>query len=245
MDRADRRRPRRLRRRALAPAEPRRAGRVPAGPRRRAEGPVRRPRRHLAPPVRRPARRGQVLRPGRRAHLRVLRRPGRHVPVRGAGHADRRRHVRRARPRAGGRRRGDHPVERPPRPHRQQGRPGPPRRLHRRAQGVARGAGRGLRRGRGRRGDRAPARCPQRPHRRPRGLRAARPRSPRRQDHLHRLHRRRPPDRLAVRRAHRPLHARARRQVGGRDPRRHGPRHRRRRPSPGPSASSPARSARR
>ena len=48
----------------------------------------------------------------RRRRLRVLRRPGRHLPVRGAGAADGRRRVRAARPRAGRRRRRDHPVER-------------------------------------------------------------------------------------------------------------------------------------
>ena len=85
--------------------------------------------------------------------------------------------------------------------------------------------------------DRPAAGRAQRRHRRPRGLRAARPRPARRQDHLHRLDRRRPADRVALRRADRPLHARARRQVGGGHPRRHRPRHRGRRRSPAPSAS--------
>ena len=44
--------------------------------------------------------------------LRLLRRHGRHVPLRGAGRADPRWSVRAAGPRAGGRRRRDHPVER-------------------------------------------------------------------------------------------------------------------------------------
>ncbi len=48
----------------------------------------------------------------------------------------------------------------------------------------------------------------------------------RRQDHLHRFDRGGPSHRVVVRRADRALHARARREVGGRDPRRHGPRDR-------------------
>ena len=60
----------------------------------------------------------------------------------------------------------------------------------------------------------------QRRHRRPRGVGAARARPAGRQDHLHRLDRRGPQDRVALRRAHRPLHARARREVGGGRPRR-------------------------
>ncbi len=47
----------------------------------------------------------------------------------------------------------------------------------------------------------------------------------RRQDHLHRIDRRRAAHRVVVRRAHRAVHARARREVGGRDPRRYRPRH--------------------
>ena len=79
----------------------------------------------------------------------------------------------------------------------------------------------------------------QRGHRRPRGLRAAGPRPPGRQDHLHRLHRGRPPDRLDLRRADRPLHPGARRQVGRRHPRRR--RHRDHRPHPVPGRVLPVR----
>ena len=57
-------------------------------------------------------------------------------------------------------------------------------------------------------------------HRRPRGFGAAGPGCPRRQDHLHRVDRRRAADRLPVRRADRPLHPRARREVGRGHPRR-------------------------
>ena len=53
----------------------------------------------------------------------------------------------------------------------------------------------------------------------------------RRQDHVHRVDRGRPAHRVAVRRADRAVHARARRQVGGGRARRHGPRDRGRRPS--------------
>ncbi len=59
----------------------------------------------------------------------------------------------------------------------------------------------------------------------------------RRQDHVHRFDRGRPSHRVAVRRAHRALHARARREVGRRHPRRHGPRRPRPRRSPAPSAA--------
>ena len=99
-------------------------------------------------------------------------------------------------------------------PHHLQGRPGPAGRVHRRPQVLARGARRRLRGGRDRRGHRPAGRGPQRRHRRPRGLRAAGPRSAGRQDHLHRLDRRRPADRLDLRRADRPLHPRAGWQVG-------------------------------
>ena len=67
----------------------------------------------------------------------------------------------------------------------------------------------------------------------------------RRQDHVHGIDRRGPAHRVAVRRADRALHARARREVGGGRPRRHGPRRPRRRRSRGPSAGSTARCARR
>ena len=105
--------------------------------------------------------------------------------------------------------------------------PGAARRVHGRPQVLARGARRGVPGRRGGRGDRAAAGRAQRGHRRPRGLRAARPRPARRQDHLHRVDRGRAADRLDLRRADRPLHARARRQVGRRHPRRRRPRDRR------------------
>ena len=76
---------------------------------------------------------------------RVVRRAGRHVPVRGGVPADERRRVRPARARAGRRRRRDHPVERAGRAHLPQDRSRAARGLHGRAQVVARGAGRGLR----------------------------------------------------------------------------------------------------
>ena len=164
---------------------------------------------------------------GAAADLRLLRRPGRHLPVRGAGQAEHGRQVRPARARAGRRRRRDHPVERPARPDHLQDRPRAAGRLHRRPQVLARGARRGLRDRRGRRGRRPAARRAQRRHRRPRGLRAAGPRPAGRQDHLHRVDRGRPADRLDLRRADRPLHPGARRQVRRRHPRRRGHRHRR------------------
>jgi aldehyde dehydrogenase (NAD+) len=64
-----------------------------------------------------------------------------------------------------------------------------------------------------------PAGCPQCGHRRPGSLGAAGARSGRRQDHLHRLHGGGPAHRLALRRADRPMHPRARREVGRRHPR--------------------------
>ena len=98
----------------VAADDPRRAGRVPAGDRRAGcgSGPRTSARSGRASPACSHAiaqlRRGI----GAAAHLRLLRRSGRHVPVRGAGPADRRRRVRPARPRAGRRGRRDHPVER-------------------------------------------------------------------------------------------------------------------------------------
>ncbi len=157
--------------------------------------------------------------------LASVRRARRHVPLGGGVPADGRRRVRPARARAGRGRRRDHPVERAGGADLPQDRAGAPRRVHGRAQVVARGAGRGLRVRRGRRGDRAAARRAQRRHRRPRGVGAARARPGRRQDHLHRIDRRRAAHRVVVRRAHRAVHARARREVGGGDPRRHRPRH--------------------
>ena len=76
----------------------------------------------------------------------------------------------------------------------------------------------GLRPGRDRRGGRPAAGRAQRRHRRPRGLRTAGARSARRQDHLHRFDRGRPADRVDLRRADRALHAGTGRQVGGGDP---------------------------
>ncbi len=223
----------------------RRAGRVPAGDRRGAARQGGRGRPDLAARVRRPLRHRPVhgARHGRR--LRLLRRPRRRrIPSR-SGQADHGRRVRPARPRAGRRRRGDHPVERAHQPHLLQDRPRAPRRVHRRPQVLARGARRRLPLRRDRRGHRAAARRPQRRHRRPRGLRAPGAQPRRRQDHLHRLDRRRAAHRLALRRADRPLHARARRQVRRGDPRRHGPRRPRPAPSRAPSASSAGRCARR
>ena len=159
--------------------------------------------------------------------------------------AHRRRQVRPARARAGRRRRRDHPVERAGRAHLPQDRPRAARRLHGRAQVGARSAGRGLRVRGGGRADRPAARRAQRRHRRPRGVRAARDQPRRRQDHVHGIDRGRPAHRVAVRRADRALHARARREVGGGRPRRHGPRAPRPRRSRRPSAGSTARCARR
>ncbi len=178
----------------------------------------------------------------RAGDLQRVRRAGRHVPVRGAGQAVGRA-VRPARPRAGRRRRRDHPVERADGPDQLQGRARAAGRLHRDPQVVARGAGRGLPDRGGGRGRRPAGRRAQRGHRRPRGVRAAGPRPAGRQDHLHRVDRRRAADRLDLRRADRPLHARTRRQVRGRHPRRRGHRDRRRAPCPRRSASCPGRSA--
>ena len=96
----------------------------------------------LAARVRRPLRHRPVHRARHGRRLRLLRRPRRHVPLRGAGEADHGWRVRPARPRAGRRRRGDHPVERPHQPHLLQDRPRPARRVHGRPQVLARGAGR-------------------------------------------------------------------------------------------------------
>ena len=90
------------------------------------------------------------------------------------------------------------------------------------ARRLARGAGRGLHHLRSGRGGRAAAGRAQRDLRRPRGLRAAGSRPAGRQDHLHRLHRRRAAHRLDLRRADRPGHPGTRRQVGRRHPRRRG-----------------------
>ena len=67
---------------------------------------------------------------GAQRDLQRVRRPGGHVPVRGARQAVGR-PVRPARPRAGRRRRRDHPVERPHGPDQQQGRARAAGRLHR------------------------------------------------------------------------------------------------------------------
>ena len=218
----------RVRRGPVAAPDPRRAGRVPARARRRAHGARRRARPSCGRASRARSTSVAVLRDDRRRarSSRTPRWPTRSRSRRSAQPSMRRR-VRPARARAGRRRRRDHPVERAARAHLPQDRARAARRVHGRAQVVARGAGRGLRVRRGRGADRAAARRAQRRHRRPRGVGAARPRPARRQDHLHRVDRRRSQDRVAVRRAHRPLHARARRQVGRGDPRRHRPRDRR------------------
>ncbi len=84
--------------------------------------------------------------------------------------------------------------------------------------------------------DRPAAGSTQRRHRRPRGFGAARPRQRGGQDHVHGIDRGRPAHRVAVRRADRAVHARARREVGGGRPRRHGSRDRRHHPRRAPSA---------
>ena len=99
--------------------------------------------------------------------------------------------------------------------------------LHGRAEDLPRGARRGVHHLRGGRGHRAAARRAQRALRRPRGLRAARPRPARRQDHLHRVHRRRAAHRVDLRGADRARHPGTRRQVRRRHPRRRGHRDRR------------------
>ena len=150
-----------------------------------------------------------------------------------------------ARARAGRRRRRDHSLERAGFADRLQVRARAARGLHGDPEVLARGARRGLRARGGLRGDRPARRRAQRPHGRPRGLGAARPPPRRRQGDLHRLDGRGAPDRLDLRRAHRALHARARRQVGRRDPRRLRHRQGGRRRSRATRRSSPARSARR
>ena len=80
---------------------------------------------------------------------------------------------------------------------------------------------------RGRRGRRPAARGAQRRHRRSRGRPSSWCGTPGRQDRLHRVDRRRSPHRRDLRRADRPLHPRARRQVGRRRARRRRPRRRR------------------
>ena len=162
----------------------------------------------------------------------VLRRAGRHVRV-GAGGAAHRARVRTAGARAGRRGRRHHPLERTTEPDQLQGRPRPHRRVHRGPQVLTGGARRGLPGGGGRRGDRAATGRPQRGHRRPRGLGTAGARPAGGQDHLHRLDCRRPPDRLAVRRTDRPLHPRARGEVGRGGPGRRRPRRHRRTVGPG------------
>ena len=140
--------------------------------------------------------------------------PGHDLPLRGAGTAAVARRFRPPGPRAGRRGRRHHPVERPDRADHAQDRPGPAGRLHRGAQVLTGGSGRRLRGGRDRRGYGPPAGRAQCRHRRPGGVRAARPRSPGGQDHLHRFDRRGAPDRLHLWRADRPLHPGAGREVG-------------------------------
>ena len=130
-------------------------------------------------------------------------------------------------------------------PHHLQAGPGPPGRVHGGAQVLARGSRRRLRGGRDRRGHRPAGRGAERRHRRSGGVRAAGPRRPGGQDHLHRLDRGRPADRFDLRGADRPVHARVGWEVGGAHPRRHGPAARRRPRWPGPNACSRDRCARR
>ena len=137
------------------------------------------------------------------------------LSLRGAGAADDG-GVRPARAGAGRRRRRHHPVERPDRADHLQARPGPAGRVHGGPQVLTRGPRRRLRGGRDRRGHRPSGRGAERRHRRSRGVRAAGARCPRGQDHLHRLDRRRPADRVDLRRADRPLHARTGWEVGRR-----------------------------
>ena len=205
---------------SLAPDDPRPAGGVPAGPGGRPGGPGRRHRPDLAARVRRAP--PDRPRGGERCggHLRVLRRTGRHLRLGGTRHSP-------ASPGfgllvqgAGRRGRRHHPVERAAGADQLQDRPRTHRRLHGDPEVVTGSARRGLSGRRGRRGDRAATGGDQRGHRRPRGVGAAGPGPAGRQDHLHRLDRRRPADRLAVRRADRPLHPRARGEVGRRGPRR-------------------------
>ena len=128
--------------------------------------------------------------------LRVVRGTGRHVPVRGARAAVVRRRVRSARARAGRRRRA-RSSRGTRRSSSSRTRSGP------RCSPGARSSsssspeapGEGYLVAEAARGDRAPAGRAQRGDRRPRGLRAARARPARRQDHVHRFHRRGPQDR--------------------------------------------------
>ena len=212
-----------VRRRPVAPSAPHGAGRVPAGDRRRLGEAGRGRGPDLAARIRRAPFHRQGVGPRCGQDLRLLRRAGRHVPLRGGSPAEHGRQVRAdgARARRGGR--GDHPVERPLEPHHLQDRPRPDRRMHGHPQGLARGPRRGLRHGGDRRGGRSPARRAQCGDGRSGGFRAAGARPAGGQDHLHRIDRRRASHRLVVRRAHRPLHPRARREVRGRHPRRHGP----------------------
>ncbi len=140
----------------------------------------------LAPRVGGPLRHGHAWRRRYRRQLRLLRRAGRDLPLRGAGPpADGR--VRPAGAGAGGRGRGHHPVERPHRTDHLQAGPRPPGRVHGGAQVLARGPGRCLRGGGDRRVHRPAGRGAERGHRRSGGLRTPGPRCTRGQDHLHRL----------------------------------------------------------
>ena len=142
---------------------------------------------------------------------RLLRRPRRHLPLRGG--AQRRHGTGAGAPRAGRRRRRDRPVERPAVHHGPQARPRAAGRLHRRAQARAGDPARRLPARRGLRGDRPAQGRHQHRRRRPRGRRAPGHPPRRRQDRLHRLHRRRQEDRRASRRPAQAGHPRARRQV--------------------------------
>ncbi len=163
-----------------------------------ADGAQRRAGRAVATRIGRARQHGAVLGDDGGQRPRDLRRARRHLRVRGAGAAVGPR-LRPARARAGGSGRSDHPVERAGAADHAQDRSCAARGLLRRAQDVTRGTRRGLCVRRGRGGRRAPGRRAQRGDRRPRGVAAARHRPARRQDHVHRLHRRGPQDRVALR----------------------------------------------
>ena len=136
------------------------------------------------------------------------------IPVRrDPGIAGREERDRRARARRRGR--GDRAVERALRNHAEQGGLCARRRLHGHHEAVAGDAARGLRHRRGGRVRRRAGRRGQPGVRRPRGERSPRLQPGRRQGQLHRLDRRGQAHRQRLRRAHRALHAGARRQVGG------------------------------
>ena len=133
------RRPRGLRQGSVAPHEPRRAGRVPASAGGRSAGTGGGCRADMAPGVRCRARLRRSARGRLGERIRLLRRAGRHLPVRGAGDpVDGRVWIDRAGTRRRGR--GNHPLERSAGDDHLQGRPRPARRVHGRAQMLPRGA---------------------------------------------------------------------------------------------------------